>query len=62
MPRWHKISSMDKKRLNDAMMVCMGLGITYHYSDDGVNPYAVWFYCDDRTYKLVMNRVGYYKL
>lgn len=55
---WYKVSSMDKKLLKDVSMVCMGMGIKFHFSDDGINPYAIWFLTVPRKRAEILSRVG----
>ena len=55
---WYKVSSMDKKLLKDVSMVCMGMGIKFHFADDGINPPAIWFLTIPGKRRLILSRVG----
>jgi len=59
---WHKIASMDKKRLKDVMMICMGMNIKCHFADDSINPFAVFFYATSKEYKQIASRAGFLRL
>lgn len=59
---WHKIASMDLKKLKDVMMICMGMGINYNFSDNGIDPFAVFFFATNKEYKQIASRAGFLRL
>lgn len=57
--RWYRVRSMEKHILNSAAVICLNRGIKYHFDDDGINPPAVYFYCNYSMARRIWEQLGF---
>lgn len=58
MEKWYKVSSMEPCYLRRARQICESRNIRYNYSDNGIDPPAIFMLCRWQEYMQILNFIG----
>ena len=59
--KWFKVSSMERCVLSKCRFICDFYHIKNHYSDNGIDPPAVFMLCYYSEYTMIIDKLGLHR-